>query len=75
MKMDKCIYFKILLIPFVAQIFFLHTFFISFSNLSFIKNSITYIRYSASGDLVFYKGLTALQKEFLGGPPQPDTSI
>ena len=75
MKMDKCIYFKILLIPLVAQIFFLHTFFISFSSLNFMKDSITYMRHSASGDLVFYKGITALQKEFLGGPAKPDTSI
>ena len=56
---------KILLIPLIAQIFFIQTFFEGWNHLTFMKKSIDYARLTASGDELFYGGLAVIQENLL----------
>ena len=60
-KLSKSIYFKILVIPLLAQAFFVQSFFESYTTLQFMYDSIPYIALTSQADNTFYGGIGIVQ--------------
>lgn len=58
---NKSIYWRLLIIPFFAVAYFIHSFVLSYVNLNFQANSYHYFFETAAGDYKFYSGLAAIQ--------------
>lgn len=70
-KLSKSIYIKILIIPLLAQAFFIQSFFESFTSLQFMYDSIPYVALTSQADNTFYGGIGMLQNAILNkGSPQ-----
>jgi len=64
-KLSKSIYFKIILIPLLGQIFFIQSFFESYNNLVFMRASIPYIALTSQADHTLYAGIGKVQTAIL----------
>jgi hypothetical protein len=70
-KLSKSIYIKILLIPFLAQGFFVDSFFSSYTSLQFMYDSVPYVALTSKADNTFYGGIGQVQNAILNkGSPQ-----
>lgn len=64
-KLSKAIYIKILLIPLLAQAFFIQSFMSSYTSLQFMYDSIPYVALTSKADYIFYKGIGVVQNAIL----------
>ena len=65
MKLSKSIYVKILIIPLLAQAFFVQSFFESYTSLQFMYDSIPYVALTSQADNTFYGGIGVVQNAIL----------
>jgi len=62
---SKAIYCKLMLIPLFSIAYFIHSFALSYLNLTFQANSYDYFFQTAAGDYQFYSGLAKIQSAIL----------
>ncbi len=65
MKLSKSIYIKILIIPILAQAFFIQSFLESYMALNFMYKSIPYVAFTSQADEIFYGGIGVVQNAIL----------
>lgn len=64
-KLNKSIYLKVLLIPLLAQAFFIESFIKSYISLHFMHESVPYVVLTSQADYNFYKGIGIIQTAVL----------
>ena len=63
--MSKVIYVKIIVIPILAVAFFVQSFLLSYTSLTFMHTSLPYIGYTSQADITFYGGIGVVQNAIL----------